>query len=54
MELYEVRALREAKGMTQMELATACDVSLDVIGRLERGKTRKIGKALKKALERVL
>ena len=53
-ELHKIRGLRKAKGMSQMELAVLCDVSLDSIGRLERGKTKKIGKLFKKALERAL
>lgn len=42
-----IRAERKAQGLTQTELADACDVSLSFVVGLERGKsTAEIGKAL--------
>ncbi|MGN0078224.1 MAG: helix-turn-helix domain-containing protein [Coriobacteriales bacterium] len=42
-----IRAERKAQGLTQTELADACDVSLSFIVGLEHGKnTAEIGKAL--------
>ena len=42
-----IRAERKAQGLTQTDLADACDVSLSFVVGLERGKsTAEIGKAL--------
>lgn len=43
-----IRAERKAQGLTQTDLADACDVGLSFIVNLERGKnTAEIGKALR-------
>lgn len=42
-----IRAERKSQGLTQTELADACNVSLSFIGGLEHGKrTAEIGKAI--------
>jgi transcriptional regulator with XRE-family HTH domain len=54
-EKMTVKEAREAKGMTQVELAAKCGVALNTIARLENGKMEKmvVGNLLKicKALD---
>ncbi|MDR0270167.1 helix-turn-helix transcriptional regulator [Paenibacillus sp.] len=46
-----IRAFRKLKGFTQQELASGCDISLAVLGAIERGNRRADGQTLAKIAE---